>query len=228
MKRIKVLLAEDHVVVREGIRELICQQQDMEVVGEAGDGEEAVQLVTQVEPDIVLMDIAMPKVNGIQAILEIKRVSSTTAVLMLSAYDYRHYITACKENGADGYLLKRNLPGAAFIDSIRMINRGEDVFDREATANILRKIAASTHKQRESGELAPRELEVLKLAIRGMSNKEIACELGISEQTIGTHFNNIFRKLGVGSRTQAAFYAVKEGLIDINDPDLKWENYPVA
>ena len=228
MEKIRVLLADDHAVVREGLRRLIENEEDMECVALAEDGEQAVKLAQEHHPDVAIVDVAMPKVNGIQAILEIKRVSSTTAVLMLSAYDYRHYITACIENGADGYLLKRNLPGAAFIDSIRMINRGEDVFDREATANILRKIAASTHKQRESGELAPRELEVLKLAIRGMSNKEIACELGISEQTIGTHFNNIFRKLGVGSRTQAAFYAVKEGLIDINDPDLKWENYPVA
>lgn len=228
MEKIRVLLADDHAVVREGLRRLIENEEDMECVALAEDGEQAVKLAREHRPDVAIVDVAMPKVNGIQAILEIKRVSSTTAVLMLSAYDYRHYITACIESGADGYLLKRNLPGAAFIDSIRMISRGEDVFDREATANILRKIATGTHKQRESGELAPRELEVLKLAIRGMSNKEIACELGISEQTIGTHFNNIFRKLGVGSRTQAAFYAVKEGLIDIDDPDLKWENYPVA
>jgi DNA-binding NarL/FixJ family response regulator len=224
VEKIRVLLADDHEVVREGLRQLIENEEDMECIALAENGEQAIELARELKPDVAIVDVSMPKVSGIQALTEIKKVSPITAILILSAYDYRHYITACIKNKADGYLLKRSLPVDAFIDSIRMIHKGEVVFDREATANVLCDIANHTHTRRECGELAPRELEVLKLAIKGMSNKKISFELGISEQTVGTHFNNVLRKLGVESRTQAAFYALREGLIDINDPDLNQES----
>lgn len=217
MERIKILLAEDHIVVREGIRELIQAQDDMEVVGEAGDGEEAVQLVTQVEPDIVLMDIAMPKVNGIEATRRIKESHPSVGVLILTAYDSEEFIFALVEAGAAGYLLK-NVRGRELLNSIRAVYDGESVLHPAIAKRIF------SHLQFEGGKpvrpersaiLSQRELEVLKLGTEGLSNKEVAKELSLGIRTVQTHWRNIFNKLGASSRTEAIIYGLREGWITL-------------
>jgi len=213
MEKIRVLLAEDHVVVREGTRELIRREHDMEVVGEAGDGEEAIELATKLRPDVVIMDIAMPKVNGIEATKRIKEQYPTTAVLILTAYDNEQYIFALLEAGAAGYLLK-NVRRSELIDAVRAVYAGESVLHPVVARKVLQRFrgakgAVGEETSREI--LSERELEVLRLASKGISNKDIAKELVLSVRTVQAHLGNIFNKLGVGSRTEAVLHAVRRG-----------------
>jgi NarL family two-component system response regulator LiaR len=219
MEKIRVLLAEDHVVVREGTRELIRREQDMEVVGEAGDGEEAIELATKLRPDVVIMDIAMPKVNGIEATKRIKEQYPTTAVLILTAYDNEQYIFALLEAGAAGYLLK-NVRRSELIDAVRAVYAGESVLHPVVTRKVLQRFrgakgAVGEEMSREI--LSERELEVLRLASRGISNKDIARELVLSVRTVQAHLGNIFNKLGVGSRTEAVLYALRRGWVSLEE-----------
>jgi len=215
MGKIKILLAEDHIVVRQGIRGIIESQDDMEVVGEAGDGEEAVQLVTQVEPDIVLMDIAMPRVNGIEATRRIKESYPSVAVLILTAYDSEEFIFALVEAGAAGYLLK-NVQGRELLNSIRAVYDGESVLHPVIAEKIFSHLQLEERRPvrpERSKILSPRELEVLELSTDGLSNKEVAKELSVGIRTIQTHWRNIFNKLGVSSRTEAIIYGLRKGWI---------------
>lgn len=215
METIKILLAEDHVVVREGIRELIQGEEDMEIVGEAGDGEEAVALVSQVEPDVVLMDIAMPKMNGIEATQQIKQSRPSVSVLILTAYDSEEFILALVEAGASGYLLK-NVQGREVLNSIRAVFDGESVLHPAIADKLFNRLQYEEERpvRPEKNEvLSQRELEVLKLSIEGLSNKEIAKELSVGIRTIQTHWRNIFNKLGVSSRTEAIIFGLKKGWI---------------
>jgi NarL family two-component system response regulator LiaR len=219
MEKIRVLLAEDHVVVREGTRELIRREQDMEVVGEAGDGEEAIELATKLRPDVVIMDIAMPKVNGIEATKRIKEQYPTTAVLILTAYDNEQYIFALLEAGAAGYLLK-NVRRSELIDAVRAVYGGESVLHPVVTRKVLQRFrgAKGTGAEEVSREiLSERELEVLRLASRGISNKDIARELVLSVRTVQAHLGNIFNKLAVGSRTEAVLYALRRGWVSLEE-----------
>jgi DNA-binding NarL/FixJ family response regulator len=215
MGKIKVLLAEDHIVVREGIRELIQRDEDMEVVGEAGDGEEAVQLASQVEPDIILMDIAMPGVDGIEATRRIKESHPSVGVLVLSAYDNEEFIFALVEAGAAGYLLK-DVRGRELLNGIRAVYDGDSVLHPAIAGKIFRHLQLEREKTAMPERieiLSQRELEVLKLAMEGLSNKEIAQELNLGIRTIQTHWRNIFNKLGVSSRTEAIIYGLRKGWI---------------
>jgi NarL family two-component system response regulator LiaR len=212
MEKIRVLLAEDHVVVREGTRELIRREQDMEVVGEAGDGEEAIELATKLRPDVVIMDIAMPKVNGIEATKRIKEQYPTT-------YDNEQYIFALLEAGAAGYLLK-NVRRSELIDAVRAVYGGESVLHPVVTRKVLQRFrgAKGTGAEEVSREiLSERELEVLRLASRGISNKDIARELVLSVRTVQAHLGNIFNKLAVGSRTEAVLYALRRGWVSLEE-----------
>ncbi len=219
MDKIRVLLAEDHVVVREGTRELLRRERDMEVVGEAGDGEEAIRLTLDLQPDVVLMDIAMPKLNGIEATKQIKARCPATAVLILTAYDSDQYIFALLEAGAAGYLLK-NVRGRELVEAIRAVYAGESVLHPAVTRRVIDRFKAS---QGEFGEhraaepLTERELEVLRMACRGMTNKEIAEGLCLSVRTVQSHLGNIFNKLAVGSRTEAVLYGLKRGWFSLED-----------
>ena len=196
MKKIRILIADDHILAREGLNSLLSGEEDFECVGVADDGEQAVRLVRELKPDIALIDVAMPKMNGIDVTREIKSTGVNTRVLIVSAYKYEHYVLSCITAGADGYLLKDNLHGDGLVNAVRMIYSGESVYDSEATSKVMRKIADNRYKGRPGlGVLGIRELEILKLAIIGMSNKEIAYKLGIRVRTVGTHFANIFRKL---------------------------------
>jgi NarL family two-component system response regulator LiaR len=217
MDKIKVLLAEDHVIVREGTREFVQREPDMEVVGEAGDGEEAVKLATKLKPDVIVMDIAMPKLNGIEATKKIKALLPSTAILILTAYDYDQYIFALLEAGAAGYLLK-GVQVREVIDAIRAVYAGESVLHPVVARRVVDRIVSPGSSETQVSELlSEREMEVLKLAATGVSNKEIARQLFLSPRTVQVHLGNIFSKLGVASRTEAILYGLKRGLLTLED-----------
>ena len=219
MDRIRVLLAEDHVVVRQGTRQLLEREQDLEVIGEAGDGEEAVQLAAQLNPDVIIMDVAMPKLSGIEATKQIKALLPSVAVLILTGYDYDEYIFSLLEAGAAGYLLK-SVSGDELINAIRAVNAGEPVLHPV----VIRKLMARFKPQavRPAGArplelLSEREMEVLRLAAKGMSNKDIGEALFISVRTVQAHLRSIFNKLAVGSRSEAVLYGLKRGWFTLED-----------
>jgi NarL family two-component system response regulator LiaR len=219
MTKIRVLLAEDHVVVREGTRELMRRERDMEVVGEAGDGEEATRLALELQPDVVLMDIAMPKLNGIEATRQIKARCPASAVLILTAYDSDQYIFALLEAGAAGYLLK-NTRGRSLIEAIRAVHAGEPVLHPVVTRRIVdrfKEAQGELGEDRAAEPLTERELEVLRLASKGMTNKAIAKGLCLSVRTVQCHLGNIFNKLGVGSRTEAILHGLRRGWLSLED-----------
>ena len=218
IKKIRILIADDHPVFREGIRKLLELEPGFEVVGQAGDGEEAISLAEEVKPDVVIMDIMMPKLNGIDAAKRVKSALPKTAILMLSAYDYESYVLAALKSGAAGFLSKGACAGE-LTAAIKAVGIGEPVLDTAAAYRILTRLVTAD----ESGskvaldELHTRELDVLRLAAKGMTNRDIAQELVISERTVQTHFANIFRKLDVGSRTEAVLRALKQGWLSLED-----------
>jgi len=219
VEKIRVLLAEDHVVGREGTRELVQRERDMEVVGEAGDGEEAIELTSKLRPNVVIMDIAMPKVNGIQATKRIKELCPTTAVLILTAYDNEQYIFALLEAGAAGYLLK-TVRRSELISAIRAVHNGESVLHPQIASKVVerfreRKVPAAAEPLRDA--LSEREMEVLHLAGKGISNKDIARELSLSVRTVQAHLGSIFNKMGVGSRTEAVLHALRKGWLSLEE-----------
>jgi NarL family two-component system response regulator LiaR len=215
---IRVLLADDHAVLREGMRNLLEQEKDIEVVGEASDGEEAVELVHELKPCVVLMDIVMPKLNGIEATKQIKQVSPGTCIIILTAYSDIRYILGLLEAGASGYLLK-SARGSEIIGAIRAVCSGESVLDPVVTRKLLERVgvAKETDNAEERGILSQREVEILRLASRGMSNKDIANVLFLSVRTVKAHLTNIFNKMGVGCRTDAIVKGLKEGYINLDD-----------
>ena len=218
MGKIRILLADDHVLVRQGTRELLEQEEDMEVVAEAGDGEEAVQLATSHRPDVAIMDIAMPKLNGIEATRQIKALHPATAVLVLTAYDDDQYVFALLEAGAAGYLLK-DVHATELIRAIRAVHAGESVLHPAIARKVINRFAQPADRRLEESleQLTERELEVLKLAAKGMTNRQIASELVISVRTVQVHLSNVFGKIGVGSRTEAVLHALRQGWITLED-----------
>jgi len=209
MSKIRIVLAEDHALVREGIRDLLQQERDMEVVGEAENGEEAVQRARTARPDIVLLDIAMPRLNGIEATRMIKEEHPGTSVLVLTAYDNEEFILAILEAGASGYLLK-NVRGEELLESIRSVHRGESVLDPGVLKIVLGRLR--TNKEPVANgkhRLTSRELEIVELGARGLVNKEIAYRLSLSDRTVQSHWRNIFTKLAVGSRMEAVMLCLK-------------------
>ena len=217
MAKIRVMVADDHPAFREGLCRCLGDEEDLEVVGSSGDGEEAVRMARELLPDVVIIDVAMPKLDGIEATRQIKARCPNTAMLIISAYSYQSYLLASMRAGASGYLLK-NAPINELVNAIRMVYAGRAIFDFKTVGKILRRIADDGGEERRGlEELRPRELEVLKQVARGISNREIASSLAISERTVQTHLVNIFRKLGVGSRTEAVLHALKEGWLTLDD-----------
>ncbi len=219
MPKIRVLIADDHTVFREGLRNLLEREGDLEVVGEASDGEEAARLGSKLKPDVVLMDIVMPKLSGIEATKLIKQASPATAILVLTAHSDIRYILGLLEAGACGYLLKsarsHDIKGA-----IRAVRSGDSVLDSVITRKLLERAMDSsrgTERAEARGLLSHRELEVLRLAARGMSNKDIAKELFVTVRTVKAHLANIFNKMDCGSRTDAIIKGLREGYITLND-----------
>lgn len=219
MDTIRLMLAEDHLLVREGTREMLDREDDMEVIAEAGDGEEAVRLADEHEPDVVVMDIAMPKLNGIEATREIKKAHPDVAVLVLTAYDDDEYIFALLEAGAAGYLLK-DVSTGDLVEAIRAVQAGESMLHPTIARKVINRFSRHSEEERAgvpAEELTEREIEVLQLAGRGITNREIADRLSISHRTVQAHLSHIFSKLGVGSRTEAVVVALRKGVLSFDD-----------
>lgn len=219
MDKIRVLLAEDHTIVRKGISEFVQREPDMEVIGEVGDGEEAIKMTAELQPDIVVMDIVMPNLNGIEATKRIKELYPSVAVLILTAYDYDQYIFALLEAGAAGYLMK-GARVSELIDAIRAVYAGESVLHPVIARRVIDRmisLAPKFSEPQEAEALSGREMEVLKLTAKGISNKEIAEQLFLSQRTVQAHLGNIFNKLGVASRTEAVLYGLRRGWFTMKD-----------
>ncbi|MCX6008395.1 MAG: response regulator transcription factor [Chloroflexi bacterium] len=219
MDKITILLAEDHKVVREGTRRLLESQSDFEVVGEASDGIEAVELAKKFKPEIIIMDVSMPRLNGIEATKQIKALYPNMAILVLTGYDDDEYVFALLEAGAAGYLLKES-SGEELIDAIRQVMTGEPVLHPRIMKKVLNRLRTPVEEsssQTSSEVLSDRETEVLRLAATGMSNMEIANSLTLSVRTVQTHLRSIFNKLGVGSRSEAIVYGLKKGWLTLEE-----------
>ena len=219
MDRIKILIADDHALVREGTRQILAHEDDMEVVAEAGDGEEAIELAVRLKPDVAIIDISMPKLDGIEATKQIKALCPSIAVLILTAYDDDQFIFSLLEAGAAGYLLK-SIRSYELVDAVRAINAGESVLHPSVARKVLDRLVLSSGKPRgkEPHEmLSEREMEVLRLVTKGLSNRDIAEQLCLSMRTVQAHLGRIFNKLDVGSRTEAMVCALKEGWVTLKD-----------
>jgi two-component system, NarL family, response regulator LiaR len=219
MEKIRIVIADDHAVVREGTRALLEKEEDMEVVGEASDGEEAVKLIERLKPDIAILDVSMPKLSGIEVTRQVKTILPSLGILILSAYDNDEYVFALLEAGAAGYLLKDG-PGKEIAESVRTVYSGESVLHPSIARKVIQRAlsgAAKTVSGKMETDLSDREIEVLKLAAKGMTNRDIADSLCISIRTVQGHVNSIFHKLNVGSRTEAVFQSIKKGLLSFDD-----------
>ncbi len=219
LDRIKILIADDHALMRDGIRRILERESDFDVVAEAGDGEEAIALIERLRPDVAIVDIAMPKVDGIEATKHVKASCPGTAVLILTAYDDDEFVFGLVEAGAAGYLLK-SVQSQELVQAIRAIRAGESVLHPSVARKVLDHFVpslAKTEKKTPMETLTEREIEVLRLVTKGLSNKEIGEELILSARTVQGHLRSIFNKLQVGSRTEAVFQALKEGWVTLND-----------
>ncbi|NPA93613.1 MAG: response regulator transcription factor [Chloroflexi bacterium] len=215
---ITVLIVDDHAVVRQGVRAFLETQPDIRVVGEAASGEEALPLVIREAPDVVLMDLVMPGMNGVEATREVKRLSPRTQVIVLTSYHEDEHIFPAIQAGALSYLLKDVAP-ETLAEAVRRAAHGEAVLHPRVAARLIQELHAAQGASQTQGAGAPfadlteRELEVLRLIAQGMSNAEIAERLVISERTVKSHVSNILSKLHLADRTQAAVYAWKKGLM---------------
>jgi DNA-binding NarL/FixJ family response regulator len=212
---IRVAIADDHAVVRQGLRTFLELQDGMDVVGEAADGEEAVALVERTAPDVLLLDLVMPRVDGLEAIRRIRECAPATRILVLTSFADDRTVLPAVRAGAAGYLLKDVQP-PELAGAIRTVHAGEALLAPAVATMLVEQLAAEGGAGASSnshGDLTPRELEVLAELARGRANKAIAFELGVSERTVKTHVSNILGKLGFSDRTQAAVYAVEHGLV---------------
>jgi DNA-binding NarL/FixJ family response regulator len=204
---IRVLLAEDHKLVRAGLEQLLATAEDIEVVGGAADGAEAIELAAELRPDLVLMDLSMPNVDGIEATRRILAANADVQVVVLTSLSDREQILAALDAGAIGYLLKDAEP-EELIGGVRAAARGESPLAPKAARSLL-----TARAEREQAGLSEREQEVLRCVAGGMPNKLIARELGISEKTVKAHLTRVFQQIGVSDRTQAALWAREHGLM---------------
>lgn len=209
---IRLMIVDDHMVVRQGLRFLLEQQPDIEVVGEAKDGAQAVAMVSSLLPDVILLDLLMPRMDGITAVREIKRLTPSTQIIILTSFYEDDQIFNAIKAGALSYLLKDAGP-EELLNAVRAAGRGEGVLHPSVAARVLREMQQRSPLQ----ELTSRELEVLTLIARGRSNAEIAAELVIGEGTVKTHVSNILSKLHLADRTQAAIYALQQRLVPLKD-----------
>lgn len=211
---IRVVIAEDHTLVREGTRQLL-ERRGIEVIGEAANGEEAVELARKLMPDLVLMDVSMPKLNGIEATRIIKERQPSVAVLVLTAYDDDQYVFALLQAGAAGYILK-DAHGEEVVSAVMAVANGESVLAPSIARKVLTRFTSRQSTTVTTPDaLTDREMEVLRMAARGLSNKNIAEQLHLSSRTVQVHLSAIFTKFGVASRTEAVLHALKTGIIQL-------------
>lgn len=208
---IRVLIVDDHAVVRQGLKAFLRTQDDIEFVGEAANGEEAIGQVKVLEPDVILMDLVMPGMDGITTMKRIKEGGTEARVIVLTSFSEDAQVVAAVKAGASGYLLKDVSP-QDLIAAIRGVHSGEAQLHPSIAAKLMQEVAEPSTASQKADALTARELEVLRALARGMANKEIAVELGVAEKTVKTHVSAILRKLQVADRTQAALYAVREHL----------------
>jgi len=210
---IRVLIADDHHVVRRGLMFFLKTQKDMDIVGEATNGKEALELTASLKPDVILMDLVMPVMDGIEATKRIKATNPEIQILMLTSFSDRDHVVPALKAGAAGYQLKDIEPDD-LADAIRKLMRGENTIHPEATTQLEKELVPTVPSPHEEHPLTPREQDVLSELTKGKSNREIASSLFVTEKTVKTHISNIFAKLLVQDRTQAALYAVKHGLTE--------------
>ena len=215
VEKIKVLIVDDHQVVRQGLRTFLELQEDILVVGEASDGLMAVEMVRELEPDVVLMDLVMPNLDGIAATRQVRSMGVATKVITLTSFNENDKVFPSIQAGACSYLLKDVSPDD-LVDAIQAAYRGETRLHPDITRKLMEKVTQPVKPHRESQveDLTERELEVVRLVARGCSNREIARELVISEKTVKTHVSNILSKLHLDDRTQLAIYAIKKDLAE--------------
>jgi DNA-binding NarL/FixJ family response regulator len=214
---IRILLVDDHAVVREGLRAFLALQESFQIVGEAADGEEAVERAVELEPDVILMDLVMPKLDGVSAMRELRRRGGRAGkarVIVLTSFLDDDRLLPALESGAAGYLLKNSQP-SELARAVRAAHAGEAIIDPTAAARLVSALSRDRPSSAVSAldQLTGREREVLTLIAQGRANKRIALELGISEKTVKTHVGHVLAKLGVTDRTQAALLAVQHGLV---------------
>jgi len=213
---IRILVVDDHAVVREGLRAFISGKPDMELVGEAGDGQEAVLQARSLQPDVILMDLVMPGKNGIQAIQEIRGENPEARILVLTSFDEDYRVFSAVKAGALGYILKDSSP-QELVEAIRCVYRGESSLHPAVARKLILGYSQDHETRPGTSALTEREVDVLKLVAHGLSNQEIAQQLHVGEGTVRFHVGNILSKLGLDNRTQAALYALREGLVSLED-----------
>ncbi|HHU63018.1 MAG TPA: response regulator transcription factor [Clostridiales bacterium] len=215
MDKIRVLIADDHSLVRKGLKQILELEKDFEVIGQAADGRQAIEMTTSLKPDVVLMDINMPIINGLKAIKMLKENNTSARIIVLTIHEDKEYLLETIRMGAAGYIMK-DAEVEHLIEAIKMVYRGKIYIQSNLTSDIIKEFdslpnSAVINKADENG-LTQRESEVLMLISEGLSNREIADTLYISEKTVKNHVSNIFKKLDVCDRTQAAIYAIKHNL----------------
>jgi two-component system, NarL family, response regulator LiaR len=212
--KIRVLIADDHAIVRQGLSVFLGTQDDIEVIGEAADGEQAVERALRLSPDVVLLDLVMPKLDGIGVIRQLRQAALATKVIVLTSFADDEKVFSAVQAGAAGYLLKDVQP-RELSEAIRRVSAGESLLHPSVAANLVRELQRREPRNAAAADLTKRERQVLAEIARGHSNKEIALALGIAEKTVKTHVGNIFQKLHLADRTQAALYAVREHIVEL-------------
>jgi DNA-binding NarL/FixJ family response regulator len=210
--RIKILITDDHTVVREGLSAMLSREKDFEVVGEATNGREAIEKARELKPDMILMDLRMPEIDGIEAMRQIKTENPAMKFIILTTYDNDEYIFKGIEAGARAYLLK-DAPREDLFKAIRAVSRGESLIEPAVAGKVLDRFAELSRQAQPSETLSVQEVKVLTLIAKGAGNKLIATTLNIGESTVKTHIQNIFHKLGVSGRTEAVTEAIKKNII---------------
>lgn len=213
-EKIRVMIADDHSMVREGLKQLLELEDDIVVVGQAGDGREVLEKYLEINPDILLLDINMPYLNGLEVLEELNSLDVDANVLVLTIHNEIEYLYKAVEIGVGGYVLKDS-EADVLIRAIRTLYKGETYIQPNMAALLFKKINGDMGRRNKKNSLSRREEEVLKLVTKGMLNKEVADALEISEKTVKNHVSSIFRKIGVSDRTQAAVYAIKNNIVDI-------------
>ena len=209
---IRILIADDHPIVRQGMEVVLGAQADFDLVAQASNGQEAIQLAQETQPDVIIMDLQMPVKDGLTAIEEINLSGSTAQILVLTSFPDDEKVFAAIQVGAVGYLLKDSSP-EQLLDAICTVNRGESALPPSIARKLMQEVRRSSNLPLSADPLTPREIEVLKCLAQGSTNREIAQQLNVSVRTVTTHVRNILDKLHLANRTQAALYAVEHGII---------------
>ena len=214
MDKITIIIVDDHSLMRQGLKQIIELEDDMQVIGQAINGEEAIEMTKRLRPDVVLMDINMPIKNGLQAIQELKENNISSKVIVLTIHEDREYLFKTLQMGAEGYVLK-DAESGILISAIRSVFSGQNYIQPNMTRELVKEFTRITKHDKvkpQENTLTEREIEVLELIAEGMLNKQIAKALYISEKTVKNHVSNIFKKLNVSDRTQAAIFALKHNI----------------